>query len=111
MEMIVPKFSDGGAVFVLERGQEGNSGQLVTRRLASRFIQRDGHPVESVLPTGEVFAFPVDSPYGICLSSGTPQVFSGPDAVTMKADPPRGPGAALPPPLRSSRCRSPRAVT
>ena len=90
MEMIVPKFSDGGAVFVLERGQEGNSGQLVTRRLASRFIQRDGYPGESVLPTGEVFAFPVDSPYGICLSRGVPQVFSGPDKVTLKRIRPAG---------------------
>ena len=58
MEMIVPKFSDGGAVFVLERGHGGNSGQVVTRRLASRFVERDGHPAESVLPAGEVFAFP-----------------------------------------------------
>ena len=90
MEMIVPKLSDGGAVFVLERGHGRNSGQIVTRRLASRFVQRDGHPAETVLPAGEVFAFPVDSPYGVCLSSGTPQVFGGPDAVTMKRIRPAG---------------------
>ncbi len=90
MEMIVPKFSDGGAVFVLERGHGGHSGQVVTRRLASRFVERDGHPAESVLPAGEVFAFPVDSPYGICLAHGTPLVFSGPDPVTMKRIRPAG---------------------
>jgi hypothetical protein len=90
MEMIVPKFSDGGAVFVLERGHGGNSGQVVTRRLASRFVERDGRRAESVLPAGEVFAFPVDSPYGVCLSQGTPQVFSGPDSVTLKRIRPAG---------------------
>jgi Stage II sporulation protein E (SpoIIE)/GAF domain len=90
MEMVVPKFSDGGAVFVLERGHGGNSRQVVTRRLASRFVQRDGHPVETVLPSGEVFAFQLDSPYGACLSQGTPQVFSGPDKVTLKRIRPAG---------------------
>ena len=90
MEMIVPKFSDGGAVFVLERGHGGHSRQVVTRRLASRFVERDGHPAESVLPAGEVFAFPVDSPYGICLANGTPLVFGGPDPVTMKRVRPAG---------------------
>jgi len=90
MEMIVPKFSDGGAVFVLERGHDGKSGQVVTRRLASRFVQQDGHLAETVLPVGEVFAFPVDSPYGICLSRGIVQVFSGPDPVTLKRIRPAG---------------------
>ena len=90
MEMVVPKLSDGGAVFILERGHGSNNGQIVTRRLASRFVQWDGHPVETVLPAGEVFAFPVDSPYGVCLTSGTPQRFAGPDAVTMKRVRPAG---------------------
>jgi len=90
MEMIVPKFSDGGAVFVLERGHDRKGGQIVTRRLASQFIQRDGHPAETVLPPGEVFAFPVDSPYGSCLSRGLPQLFSGPDQVTLKRIRPAG---------------------
>jgi hypothetical protein len=90
MEMIVPKLSDGGAVFVLERGHGGNSSQVVTRRLASRFVERDGHLGESVLPAGEVFAFQVDSAYGVCLSRGTPQVFSGPDSVTLKRIRPAG---------------------
>jgi hypothetical protein len=90
MEMIVPKLSDGGAVFVLERGHGGNSSQVVTRRLASRFVERDGHEAESVLPAGEVFAFQLDSPYGVCLSQGTPQVFSGPDSVTLKRIRPAG---------------------
>ena len=91
MEMVVPKFSDGGAVFVLERGHAGNGGQVVTRRLASRWYgERDGYPAESVLPAGEVFAFPVDSPYGVCLANGTPLVFSGPDPVTMKRFRPAG---------------------
>ena len=90
MEMIVPKFSDGGAVFVLERRHGGNSGQVVTRRLASRFVERDGHLAESVLPAGEVFAFPVDSPYGICLANGAPLIFSRPDPVTMRRIRPAG---------------------
>jgi Stage II sporulation protein E (SpoIIE)/GAF domain len=90
MEMIVPKLSDGGAVFVLERGHAGSSSQVVTRRLASRFVERDGHLAESVLPAGEVFAFQADSSYGVCLSQGTPQVFSGPDSVTLKRIRPAG---------------------
>jgi Stage II sporulation protein E (SpoIIE)/GAF domain len=90
MEMVVPKLSDGGAVFILERGHGCNNGQIVTRRLASRFVQWDGDPVETVLPAGEVFAFPVDSPYGVCLTSGAPQRFAGPDAVTMKRVRPAG---------------------
>ena len=52
LEMIVPKFSDGGAVFVLERGHGGNSGQVVTRRLASRFVERDGRTHVPALPAG-----------------------------------------------------------
>ena len=90
MEMVVPKFSDGGSVFVLERGHGANSRQVVTRRLASRFVQQDGHLAESVLPAGELFAFPVDSPYGVCLSRGAPHLFSEPDQRTMQRVRPAG---------------------
>ena len=93
LEMLVPKFTDGAAVFVLERGPSGNGGsggEVVTRRLANRFVQEDGLLAQSVLPAGEAFAFPVVSPYGECLTRGIPRAFSGPDEVTKRRVRPAG---------------------
>ena len=105
LEIVVPKFSDGGAVFVLEGGYGGQSGQVVTRRLANRFVDEHGHPAETVLPVGEVFAFPAGSPYGEALSGAGPQVFGRPDNRDDAADSgPRAGRSCLVTP-RSSRSR------
>ncbi len=96
LEMVVPTFADGAGVFVLERGPSGDGGpggdggEVVTRRLANRFVQEDGLLAKSVLPAGEAFAFPVASPYGECLTRRIPRVFSGPDEVTKRRVRPAG---------------------
>ena len=90
LEIVVPKFSDGGAVFVLEGRYGGQSGQVVTRRLANLFVDEHGQPAETVLPVGEVFAFPAGSPYGEALSGAGPQVFGRPDNLTMQRIRPAG---------------------
>ncbi len=89
LDMTVPKFADGGAVFVLERlvtGEPDNraAGQVVARRLGNRFANENGYLVESGLPTGEVFAFAADSPYGRCLFGGDPETFGLPDRTTLE---------------------------
>jgi serine phosphatase RsbU (regulator of sigma subunit) len=89
LDMTVPKFADGGAVFVLERLVTGEpddvaGGQVVTRRLCNRFLHESGDLVETGLPSGEVFAFPADSPYGRCLFGGGPVVFDRPDNATLE---------------------------
>jgi Stage II sporulation protein E (SpoIIE)/GAF domain len=89
LDMSVPKFADGGVVFVLERlvtgePDDGAGGQLVARRLRNRFVHEDGYDVESDLPAGEVFAFAADSPYAEPLSTGKPLVFGRPDSATLE---------------------------
>ena len=90
LEIVVPKFSDGGAVFALEGAYGGQSGQVVTRRLANRFVDEHGHPAEAVLPVGEAFAFPAGSPHSEALSGAGPQVFGRPDNLTMQRIRPAG---------------------
>ena len=89
LDMTVPKFADGGAVFVLERlvtgePDNGAAGQVVARRLGNRFSNENGYQVEAGLPTGEVFAFAADSPYGRSLFGGSPEAFGLPDHTTLE---------------------------
>jgi hypothetical protein len=94
LEITVPRFAGGGAVFVLERlatGEPGASGgQVVMRRLRNRFPQESGELIEGGLPAGEVLAFAVDSPYARSLSGGGPEMFGRPDAVTLERVRPGG---------------------
>ncbi len=75
----MPRYGDGGAVFVLERllaGQTDSGGQLVVRRLANRFAGPDGELGRAAMPAGELLAFTADSHYGQCLSGAGPQRFA-----------------------------------
>jgi hypothetical protein len=86
LDMTVPRFGVGGAVFVLERlvaGYAEPSGQLVVRRLGNRFRREDGELGEAALPAGELIAFMPDSHYGRCLSGAGPQRFGQMDHAVM----------------------------
>jgi stage II sporulation SpoE-like protein/GAF domain-containing protein len=87
MDIAVPRYGDGGAVFVLERlvaGQADSGGQLVTRRLANRFRREDGELGQATLPPGELIAFMADSRYGQLLSGAGPQRFSVLEQTVME---------------------------
>jgi hypothetical protein len=91
--MTVPKFGDGGAVFVLERLAAGHGdpgGQLVARRLGNRFRREDGVLGQVALPPGELIAFTADSHFGRCLSGTGPQRFSRLDHTVMERIRPGG---------------------
>ena len=76
LEITVPKFAGGGAVFVLERLATGEpsagGGQVVMRLLRNRFPHEGGDVMEAGLPPGEVLAFAADSPYARSLSGAGP---------------------------------------
>jgi serine phosphatase RsbU (regulator of sigma subunit) len=79
LDIAVPRYGDGGAVFVPERlvaGQTGSGGPLVVRRLANRFIGPEGELGRAALPAGELLAFTPDSHHGLCLSGAGPQRFA-----------------------------------
>jgi hypothetical protein len=87
LDIAVPRYGDGGAVFVLERlvaGQTDPGGQLVTRRLANRFRHEDGELGQAALPAGELMAFTAGSRYGQILSGGGPQRFSMLEPTVME---------------------------
>jgi serine phosphatase RsbU (regulator of sigma subunit) len=94
LEITVPKYAGGGAVFVLERLATGEpdtgGGQVVMRRLRNRFPHEGGEQMEGGLPAGEVLAFAADSPYARSLSGGGPEMFGQPDAATLERVRPGG---------------------
>ena len=76
LDITVPRYGDGGAVFVLERlvaGHPDPGGQLVVRRLANRFAGPDSELARAAMPPGELLAFTADSHYGQLLSGAGPQ--------------------------------------
>ena len=86
LDITVPRYGVGGAVFVLERlvaGHTDPGGQLVVRRLANRFRREDGELGEAALPPGELVAFTPDSHYGRCLSGAGPQRFTQMDRTVL----------------------------
>jgi hypothetical protein len=92
LDMTVPKFGVGGAVFVLERlvaGLADPGGQLVARRLRSR-LHSDDTLARTALPAAELLAFAAASPYGRCLSGAGPQRFSQLDPRLLERIQPGG---------------------
>jgi hypothetical protein len=93
LEITVPRFADGGGVFVLERlatGEPDTGGQVVMRRLRTRFRPGGGGATGAGLPDGEVIAFAADSPYARTLAGAAPVLFGRPDATTMQRVQPGG---------------------
>jgi hypothetical protein len=93
LDMTVPRFGEGGAVFVLERviaGHADPGGQLVVRRLGNRFRGPDGELGRAALPAGELIAFTPDSHHGRCLSGAGPQRFGELDRTVMERIRPGG---------------------
>lgn len=93
LDITVPRFGVGGAVFVLERlvaGHADAGGQLVVRRLGNRFPREDGELAQAALPAGELIAFTPDSHYGQCLSGAGPQRFAELDRTVMERIRPGG---------------------
>jgi serine phosphatase RsbU (regulator of sigma subunit) len=93
LDIAVPRYGDGGAVFVPERlvaGQTGSGGPLVVRRLANRFIGPEGELGRAALPPGELLAFTPDSHHGQCLSGAGPQRFAALDRALAERIRPGG---------------------
>jgi len=93
LDITVPRYGDGGAVFVLERlvaGHPDPGGQLVVRRLANRFAGPDSELARAAMPPGELLAFTADSHYGRLLSGAGPQRFGEMDQAVMERIRPGG---------------------
>jgi serine phosphatase RsbU (regulator of sigma subunit) len=93
LDIAVPRYGDGGAVFVPERlvaGQTGSGGPLVVRRLANRFIGPEGELGRAALPAGELLVFTPDSHHGLCLSGAGPQRFAALDRALAERIRPGG---------------------
>jgi hypothetical protein len=93
LDITVPRYGDGGAVFVLERlvaGHPDPGGQLVVRRLANRFAGPDGELARAAMPPGELLAFTADSHYGRLLSGAGPQRFGEMDQTVLERIRPGG---------------------
>ncbi|HEY2522034.1 MAG TPA: SpoIIE family protein phosphatase [Streptosporangiaceae bacterium] len=93
LDIAVPRYGDGGAVFVLERlvaGQADPGSQLVVRRLANRFVGSDGELGRAAMPPGELLAFTADSRYGRLLTGSGPQRFGELDQAVLERIRPGG---------------------
>jgi hypothetical protein len=93
LDIVVPRFGDAGVVFVLERlvaGHTESGGQLVVRRLGTRFRKQEGELGQAALPSGELIAFTPASHHGQCLSGAGPQRFSQLDQTVLERIRPGG---------------------
>jgi Stage II sporulation protein E (SpoIIE) len=93
----VPGLAGGASVFVLDhliRGGESAGrpvgGQVVARRLGTKF-HCAGRPVpDAAFPPGEVIAFAADSPFARCVNDDSLAIFNGPDGPTLERVRPDG---------------------
>jgi hypothetical protein len=93
----VPGFAAGASVFALDHLLKGSEaaggaarGQVVARRLGTKFTPAGRRFPATAFPPGEVIAFAADSPYARCVNSGRPVGFSEPDRQTLELVRPDG---------------------
>jgi hypothetical protein len=93
----VPRFAGAASVFALDHLLKGGEpagrptgGQVVARRLGSRFARARRRDPAAAFPPGDVIAFAADSPYARCVNSGGPVLFSAPDDQTLELVRPGG---------------------
>jgi hypothetical protein len=96
LESAVPAFADGVSVYALEhllKGAEPETrpeGQVLARRLGTRFASSGRPSPDASFPAGELVAFPPGSYCARCVRSGAGVVFSRPDGQTLEQVRPGG---------------------
>ncbi len=97
LDALVPGFADGAGVFALEHLLKGgepagqaDGGQVVARRLGTRFAGPGRRVCDGVFPAGEVIAFAPSMPWARCVQSGTGIIFGPPDDHTLERIRPDG---------------------
>ena len=87
----VPGFAGGASVFALDHLLKGGEsvgrpaeGQVVARRLGTRFADTGRRVPVAAFPPGEVIAFAAGSACARCVNSGRPVRFSEPDGQTLE---------------------------
>ena len=68
----------------------GAGGQVVARRLGTKFARAGRRIPAAAFPPGEVIAFAADSPYARCVNSGSAVRFGQPDGQTLQRVRPDG---------------------
>jgi hypothetical protein len=93
----VPGFAAGASVFALDHLLKGSEavgqpagGQVVARRLGTRFARGGRRIPVAAFPPGEVIVFAAGSPYARCVNSGQPVAFGEPDRQTLELVGPDG---------------------
>ena len=93
----VPGFAAGASVFALDHLLKGSEavgqpagGQVVARRLGTRFARGGRRIPVAAFPPGEVIVFAAGSPYARCVNSGQPAAFGEPDRQTLELVGPDG---------------------
>jgi hypothetical protein len=93
----VPGFAAGASVFALDHLLKGSEavgqpagGQVVARRLGTRFARGGRRIPVAAFPPGEVIVFAAGSPYARCANSGQPVAFGEPDRQTLELVGPDG---------------------
>ena len=97
----VPGFATGVSVFALDHLLQGceavgwrGRGEVVARRLGTKFACAGRRFPVAAFPPGEVLALAADSPYARCVTSGQPVAFGEPDRQTLERIRPDGRDAA-----------------
>ena len=93
----VPGFAAGASVFALDHLLKGSEavgqpagGQVVARRLGTRFARGGRRIPVAAFPPGEVIVFAAGSPYARCVNGGQPVAFGEPDRQTLELVGPDG---------------------
>ena len=93
----VPGFAAGASVFALDHLLKGSEavgqpagGQVVARRLGTRFARGGRRIPVAAFPPGEVIVFAAGSPYARCVNGGQPVAFGEPDRQTLELVDPDG---------------------
>jgi Stage II sporulation protein E (SpoIIE)/GAF domain len=96
LDVTVPDFADAGTVFVLEHplgaGEIAGAaaGEVLARRLGTRFARVSQPVMQEAFPAGEMHAFAADSPYARCVRTREPVIFDQPDSHTLEGIRPGG---------------------
>jgi hypothetical protein len=97
LDTVIPGFADGAGVFALEQLLKGGepagrpgSGEVVARRLGTRFSRSGRRVPDAVFPAGEVIVLAPSSPGARCVRDGTAVIFGPPDGQTLERVRPDG---------------------
>jgi len=93
----VPGFAAGASVFALDHLLKGSEaagrpagGQVVARRLGTKFARAGRRFPVAAFPPGQVIGFAADSPYARSVNTGRPVAFGTPHSQTLELVRPDG---------------------